>query len=214
MSDPPSPPLLGHARILRAFLRWLLPHTQSSPFCALCGNFYTLKKNNTSETNVAPWCYKWMDGMDGWSLGGVKYRAPYGAKNLHHRHWWNWWEISAMGTSQKNLAMLVQFGVTDSLLSCMSQPDSWHSFCIPPHVTLIPFLWLFLPCCCHLKAWMNRSLPSQHLGLPCTGLKQRLKQGNQGLLGLDRITPNVVSCTISYLYCFFQRLLKTGFSIP
>ena len=35
--------------------------------------------NNTSKTDVAPWCYKWdWDGygwMDG-SPGGVKYRAP------------------------------------------------------------------------------------------------------------------------------------------
>ena len=41
-------------------------------------------QNNTSETDVAPWCYKWVDGM-GWMdwiyPGGVKYRAPYGAKN-------------------------------------------------------------------------------------------------------------------------------------
>ena len=29
----------------------------------------------------APWCYKW-DGMDGiGSLGGARYRAPYGPKN-------------------------------------------------------------------------------------------------------------------------------------
>ena len=35
--------------------------------------------NNTSTTDVAPWCYKWV-GLD-WigSPGGVKYRAPYGA---------------------------------------------------------------------------------------------------------------------------------------
>ena len=41
--------------------------------------------NNTSKTDVAPWCYKWdwMDGwMDGWkSPGGGMYRAPYGANN-------------------------------------------------------------------------------------------------------------------------------------
>ena len=36
--------------------------------------------NNTSEMDVAPWCYKW-DGMDG-SLGRVKYRAPCGSKKL------------------------------------------------------------------------------------------------------------------------------------
>ena len=33
--------------------------------------------------NVARWCYKWIGyGMDwiGWYPGGVKYRAPYGAK--------------------------------------------------------------------------------------------------------------------------------------
>ena len=40
-------------------------------------------RNNTSETDVALWCYNW-DGMgDGWdgSPGGVRYRAPYGADN-------------------------------------------------------------------------------------------------------------------------------------
>ena len=38
-----------------------------------------MKKNNTSKTDVAPWCYKW-DWMDGWkSPGGGMYRAPYGA---------------------------------------------------------------------------------------------------------------------------------------
>ena len=36
--------------------------------------------NNASETDVAPWCYKWTDGLDG-SPGGVKYSAPYGANN-------------------------------------------------------------------------------------------------------------------------------------
>ena len=24
--------------------------------------------------DVAPWCYKWVGGLDGW--GGVRYRAP------------------------------------------------------------------------------------------------------------------------------------------
>ena len=41
---------------------------------------------NPVKTNVAPWCYKCMEwigiGLDG-CLGGGKYRAPYGAKNLH-----------------------------------------------------------------------------------------------------------------------------------
>ena len=48
-----------------------------------------LKENNTSKTDVAPWCYKWVDGLDGWmgisGWGYVLYRAPYGAKNL-----WTW----------------------------------------------------------------------------------------------------------------------------
>ena len=39
-------------------------------------------RNNTSETDVAPWCYKWVDGMDWIYPGGVKYRAPYGANNI------------------------------------------------------------------------------------------------------------------------------------
>ena len=36
--------------------------------------------NNSSKMDVAPWCYKWIE-LDcvGWYLGGVKYRAPYGA---------------------------------------------------------------------------------------------------------------------------------------
>ena len=35
------------------------------------------KDNNTSETDVASWCYKWTDGK-GWDskLGWSKYRAP------------------------------------------------------------------------------------------------------------------------------------------
>ena len=47
----------------------------------------TLTLNNTSETDVAPWCYKWVDGMDWISPGGVKYRAPYGAnKTIARAH--------------------------------------------------------------------------------------------------------------------------------
>ena len=42
-----------------------------------------------SKTDVAPWCYKWTNGLD-WmdrSPGGVKYRAPYGAnKDLPQKH--------------------------------------------------------------------------------------------------------------------------------
>ena len=39
---------------------------------------FCVASNNTSKTDVAPWCYKWTDWMDG-SPGGVKYKAPYGA---------------------------------------------------------------------------------------------------------------------------------------
>ena len=43
------------------------------------------RMNNTSETDVPPWCYKWIgygrDGI-GWYPGGVKYRAPYGANKF------------------------------------------------------------------------------------------------------------------------------------
>ena len=36
--------------------------------------------NNTSKTDVAPWCYKWVMGWLDWiSPGGGMYRAPYGA---------------------------------------------------------------------------------------------------------------------------------------
>ena len=36
-------------------------------------------ENNTSKTDVAPWCYKWVD-WTGWkSPGGGMYRAPHGA---------------------------------------------------------------------------------------------------------------------------------------
>ena len=36
---------------------------------------------NTSKTDVAPWCYKWVD-WTGWkSPGGGMYRAPHGANN-------------------------------------------------------------------------------------------------------------------------------------
>ena len=40
-----------------------------------------------SVMDVAPCCYKGMDGMGlGWvSLGGVKYRLSYGAKRLCHK---------------------------------------------------------------------------------------------------------------------------------
>ena len=38
-----------------------------------------------------------------------------------------------------------QFCVTDSLLSCMSPTDGWHSFCIPSHVTVIPFYYSSFP---------------------------------------------------------------------
>ena len=37
--------------------------------------------DNTSETDVPPWCYKWTDGRTGWYLGGVKYRA-HGANKI------------------------------------------------------------------------------------------------------------------------------------
>ena len=44
-----------------------------------------LPMNNTSKTDVAPWCYRWagLDWMD-WvgSLGGVKYRALFGANKV------------------------------------------------------------------------------------------------------------------------------------
>ena len=44
----------------------------------LCG------ANNTSKTDVAPWCYNWVMGWMDWiSPGGVKYRAPYGANKRH-----------------------------------------------------------------------------------------------------------------------------------
>ena len=33
--------------------------------------------------DVAPWCYKWVIGLDWKSPGGVKYRAPYGANYLN-----------------------------------------------------------------------------------------------------------------------------------
>ena len=49
----------------------------------LSGNA-TVLFNNTSKTDLAPWCYKWdwMDGWIGWkSPGGGMYRAPYGANN-------------------------------------------------------------------------------------------------------------------------------------
>ena len=38
--------------------------------------------NNTSKTDVAPWCYKWVVNMDGWCPGGVRYRTPYSAKKF------------------------------------------------------------------------------------------------------------------------------------
>ena len=45
----------------------------------------TLVMNNTSKTDVAPWCYRWM-GWVGWldwiSPGGVMYRAPYDGNNI------------------------------------------------------------------------------------------------------------------------------------
>ena len=41
------------------------------------------RSNNTSKTDVAPWCYKWVNGLDGWvSPGGGMYRAPYGANKV------------------------------------------------------------------------------------------------------------------------------------
>ena len=40
-------------------------------------------KKKPSQMDVAPWCYKW-DGT-GWDrcLGGVRYRAPYGANDKY-----------------------------------------------------------------------------------------------------------------------------------
>ena len=57
------------------------------------------------------------------------------------------------------LSWCFQFGVTDALLSCMAPPDGWHSFCIPSHVTLIHFLWLFLPCYTVTPQSMNEAVP-------------------------------------------------------
>ena len=40
--------------------------------------------NNAVRDGCCRVSYKWMglDGMDGWSTGGVKYRAAYAAKDL------------------------------------------------------------------------------------------------------------------------------------
>ena len=38
--------------------------------------------NNTSKTDVAPWCYKWVERIGIGSPGGGMYRAPYGANNV------------------------------------------------------------------------------------------------------------------------------------
>ena len=33
--------------------------------------------------DVAPWCYKWMDGWDWISPGGVRYRASYSSYEFY-----------------------------------------------------------------------------------------------------------------------------------
>ena len=34
-------------------------------------NFADINENNTSKTDVAPWCYKWVGGLDGYLQVGV-----------------------------------------------------------------------------------------------------------------------------------------------
>ena len=41
-----------------------------------------------SQTDVAPGCYKWTDGLDGSPGGGVKYKASYGANNCQNYSGW------------------------------------------------------------------------------------------------------------------------------
>ena len=56
------------------------PHTGLIRY-AMHGLFIPQGKIKTpSQMDVAPWSYKWVDGI-GWSPGGVRYRAPYGANN-------------------------------------------------------------------------------------------------------------------------------------
>ena len=38
-----------------------------------------------SETDVAPWCYKWKDGWVGWiGYGNLYAKSTYGANNFHY----------------------------------------------------------------------------------------------------------------------------------
>ena len=48
--------------------------------------------------DVAPWCYKWMDWMDGLdgSPGGVRYRAPYGAKKVSRKSFGQNWILGIL----------------------------------------------------------------------------------------------------------------------
>ena len=48
----------------------------------------TTTKNRHLEMDVTPWCYKWTDWIElsGWDrLGGVRYRAPDGAKKKNKK---------------------------------------------------------------------------------------------------------------------------------
>ena len=56
-----------------------LTHRLPLQFTPNLSNLKASWPNNTSETDVAPWGYRWMgwvEWLDWISLGGVKYRAP------------------------------------------------------------------------------------------------------------------------------------------
>ena len=66
---------------IRQLCFWKGARQQDSYSESKIGEYHV--RNNTSETDVAPWCYKWV-GLDWISPGGVKYRAPapYGANKI------------------------------------------------------------------------------------------------------------------------------------
>ena len=70
-----------HVHIFRGQLDFFCDHKVHKNVLAdvLYLSLSIFSKNHYVYMDVAPWCYKWLDWI---SPGGVRKRAPYGAKNV------------------------------------------------------------------------------------------------------------------------------------
>ena len=98
---------------VEAIVRWerILKQSQGSDWwldLSICSNgrihFGSVKKYDQMERDVqakchlrvAPWCYKWTDGIElDLRAGGVRYRAPFSAN--YKRTEWEWKALKRLG---------------------------------------------------------------------------------------------------------------------